>query len=81
MEIVLLIFITMISMPPYEVIDPELFVSWWIFGSIYDIDFSNEKIKVTMTLSTFSLPHGWSYHQRVKNALEKNFREKKRRLN
>lgn len=57
----------------YEVIDPELFVNVVDLGLIYDIDFSNEKIKVTMTLSTPHCPMGEAITNGVKNVLEKEF--------
>ncbi|HMR84874.1 MAG TPA: metal-sulfur cluster assembly factor [Niabella sp.] len=60
----------------YEVIDPELFVNVMDLGLIYDIDISNEKIKVTMTLSTPHCPMGEAITNGVKNALEKEFPEK-----
>lgn len=57
----------------YNVIDPELFVNVVDLGLIYDIDFSKEKIKVTMTLSTPHCPMGEAITNGVKNALEKEF--------
>jgi len=57
----------------YNVIDPELFVNVVDLGLIYDIDFKEEKIEVTMTLSTPHCPMGEAITNGVKNALEKEF--------
>lgn len=55
----------------YQVIDPELFVNIVDLGLIYDIEFKEEeKIVVTMTLSTPHCPMGEAITNGVKNALE-----------
>jgi len=59
-----------------KVIDPELFINIVDLGLIYDIDFSDDGIKVTMTLSTPHCPMGEAITIGAKNALEVAFPEK-----
>ncbi len=60
----------------YRVIDPELFVNIVDLGLIYDIEFIEDDIKVTMTLSTPHCPMGEAITGGVKNALGIEFPEK-----
>ena len=60
----------------YRVIDPELFVNVVDIGLIYDIDFKDDLIKVTMTLSSPHCPMGDAITGGVKNALEIEFPDK-----
>lgn len=54
----------------YNVIDPELFINVVDLGLIYEIDFKDDQILVTMTLSTPHCPMGEAITNGVKNALE-----------
>jgi len=58
----------------YKVIDPELFVNVVDLGLIYNIEFeADEKINVTMTLSTPHCPMGEAITNGVENALSDEF--------
>lgn len=58
----------------YDVIDPELFVNIIDLGLVYGIDFLPEdKILVTMTLSTPHCPLGEAIQAGVKNRLFQEF--------
>lgn len=62
----------------YNVIDPELFVNIIDLGLVYGLDFSeDDKIKVTMTLSTKHCPLGDAIKQGVTNVLGMAFPERK----
>ncbi len=66
----------------YHVIDPELFVNVVDLGLIYDIAFNGEnKIMVTMTLSTPHCPMGEAITNGVRNALAITFPEKEIDIN
>ncbi len=57
-----------------QVIDPELFVNIIDLGLVYRVDFREEdKIVVTMTLSTPHCPLGDAIQGGVRNVLENNF--------
>jgi metal-sulfur cluster biosynthetic enzyme len=62
----------------FGVMDPELFVNVVDLGLIYAVDFDEEenKITVTMTLSTPHCPMGESIMNGVKYVLEEEFTEK-----
>lgn len=62
----------------FGVMDPELFVNVVDLGLIYNIDFDDEenKITVTMTLSTPYCPMGESIMNGVKYVLEEEFRDR-----
>lgn len=60
----------------YRVIDPELFVNIIDLGLVYDINFEDDKIIVTMTLTTPGCPMGDAISNGVENALEADFPEK-----
>ncbi|UAY54696.1 metal-sulfur cluster assembly factor [Arachidicoccus terrestris] len=58
----------------YDVIDPELFVNIVDLGLVYDIDFlPDNKILITMTLSTPHCPLGEAIQTGVKNRLLQEF--------
>lgn len=58
----------------YDVIDPELFVNIVDLGLVYGIDFlPDNKILVTMTLSTPHCPLGEAIQAGVKNRLQQEF--------
>lgn len=62
------------EMALYEVIDPELMVNIMDLGLVYDINFQPEqKIVVTMTLTTPHCPMGEAIQTGVHNALEAEF--------
>lgn len=65
-----------------NVIDPELFVNIIDLGLIYEIDFLKEnRIRVTMTLSTPHCPMGEAITNGVKNALNLEFPEREVEIN
>lgn len=57
----------------YDVIDPELEVNIVDLGLLYDLEFTDHKIKVTMTLTTRFCPMGDAIQTGVINALESEF--------
>jgi metal-sulfur cluster biosynthetic enzyme len=61
----------------YNVIDPELFVNVIDLGLIYEIDFRDDEIDITMTLSTPHCPMGEAITNGVSNALDSVFPGKK----
>ena len=58
----------------YRVIDPELFINIVDMGLVYDVDFSvDNKITVTMTLSTPGCPLEEAITSGVKNSMDIDF--------
>ena len=50
-----------------EVTDPELNIDIWNLGLVYDIKIENEKVTITMSLTSPSCPYGEQLMADVKN--------------
>lgn len=66
----------------YNVLDPELMVNIMDLGLVYDIDFSLEdKIVITMTLTTRGCPMGDAIRLGIKNVLSEDFPDREIDIN